>query len=64
MGWNDHLNEFNFVKVCPKCGKKFKVCETEQIPGFRDTEYMFCPYCGEKVRASMEYEFTTFKMEG
>lgn len=63
MGWNDYLENFNYVAKCPKCGKKFKVYETEQIPGFRDTEYMICPYCGEIVRASMEYEFTTYKME-
>ena len=63
MGWNDYLENFNYVVLCPKCGKKFRVYETEQIPGFRDTEYMICPYCGEIVRESMEYEFTTYKME-
>ena len=55
--------EFNYVDVCPKCKKKFRVYESNQIPGFRDTEYMICPYCGETVRASMEYEYTTEKME-
>ena len=65
MGWNDHLNDndFNFVESCPKCKKKFKVLETEQIPGFRDTEEMICPYCGHIVRTSMTYEFTTFPLE-
>lgn len=63
MGWNDHLEDFNYVALCPKCGKKFKVYETDQIPGFRDTEYMICPYCGEIVRASMEHEYATEKME-
>lgn len=65
MGWNDHLSDkdFNFVASCPKCGKKFKVVETEQIPGCRFPEDMVCPYCGEVVRTSMEYEYSTFKME-
>lgn len=63
MGWNDHLNDFNYVNVCKKCRRRYKVYETEQIPGFRDTEYEICPYCGEINRASMEYEFSTEKME-
>lgn len=63
MGWNDHLEDFNYVSQCPKCEKKFRVYETDQIPGFRDTEYMICPYCGEIVKASMEHEYTTEKME-
>lgn len=64
MGWNDHLNnDFDYVDSCPKCGKKFKVSTTEQIPGFRAREYLYCPYCGTEVRSSMECEFSSYKME-
>ena len=63
MGWNDRFNDFDYVSVCKKCGRRYKVYETEQIPGFRDKEYEVCPYCGETNRASMEYEFSTEKME-
>ena len=49
--------------MCPKCHKKFKVYEVEQIPGFRDNEYMICPYCGEIVKASMEHEYATEKID-
>ena len=63
MGWNDHLEEFNYIAMCPKCHKKFKVYEVEQIPGFRDNEYMICPYCGEIVKASMEHEYATEKID-
>lgn len=56
-------NSFNFIATCPKCGKQFRVYEVEQIPGFRDTEEMICPYCKHVCRTSLEYEFTTQKME-
>lgn len=56
-------NSFNFITTCPKCGKQFRVYEVEQIPGFRDTEEMICPYCKHVCRTSLEYEFMTQKME-
>ena len=65
MGWNDRLEleNFSYVATCPKCGKRFKVYEYEQIPGFRDTERLICPYCNTTVYESMEYEYGTEKME-
>lgn len=63
MDWNDCLEDFNYLAKCPKCEKKFKVYQTDQTPGFRDTEHMVCPYCGEIVRSSMEYEYATGKIE-
>lgn len=62
MFFVNHLKEQSYVVSCPKCKRKFKVYETNQIPGFRDTEDMICPYCGEKVKTSMEYEYTTEKI--
>lgn len=65
MGWNDHLedNNFNYVQKCPKCGKKFKVYEEEQVPGFRFPDPMICPYCNHVICKSMEVEFFTYKIE-
>ena len=65
MGFNDHMadKEFNLVCLCPKCNKKFKVIQTEQIPGFRSPEDLVCPYCGHVLRTSMEWEFTSYEIE-
>jgi hypothetical protein len=32
----------------------------EQEPGFRDTEELICPYCGEIIKESMEYIYFTY----
>lgn len=58
------MNDFNYIQTCPECGKQFKVYEEDQIPGFRFPEDMVCPYCKHVCRTSLEYEFTTEKMEG
>ena len=62
---SDHLdlNENKYTDKCPHCGKEFLVTEYEQIPGFRDIEEETCPYCNKTVRTSMEYEFTTERIE-
>jgi endogenous inhibitor of DNA gyrase (YacG/DUF329 family) len=57
------MDDFNYVSKCPKCGKHFKVYETEQTPGFRFPEDMICPYCGEVVKTSMEFEYTTYEID-
>jgi len=56
------INNFSYIEICPKCNKKFRVYEEEQIPGFRDMEYMICPYCKKTIRQSMEYEYVTEKI--
>ena len=62
MGWNDHLLEpEEYEMTCPHCGKKFGYYETEQTPGFRMKEYLYCPYCDKEIESSMEYEWTVFK---
>lgn len=63
MGWNDHLENLSRVMECKECKQKFKVYETEQVPGFRDIEFLICPYCGKVLRESMEYEFITERLE-
>ena len=65
MGWNDHLEDyrFNYVCVCPHCGKQFLVYEEEQIPGFRNLEDMICPYCNSVVKQSMEFEYRTYEIK-
>ena len=57
------MDDFNYVSKCPKCGKYFKVYETEQVPGFRFPEDMVCPYCGEVVKTSMEFEYKTYEVD-
>lgn len=35
---------------CGKCGKEFLVqVTTMNVPGGKDKEVIYCPYCGEKV---------------
>ena len=57
------MNDFNYIKECECCHKKFRVYETDQIPGCRFPEDLVCPYCGELLRTSLEYEFMTEKLE-
>lgn len=48
------------LSTCPKCHKRFRVMMEEQEPGFRDTEELICPYCGEIIKESMEYIYFTY----
>lgn len=61
----NHLNDTSLEQelvTCPKCHKLFKCMESEQTPGFRDKDYLCCPYCGNVLRSSMEYEFFCSKL--
>ena len=51
------------IDICKKCGKKFWVEATPQVPGFRWEEDEICPYCGNINRTSMTWEFYTEKYE-
>ena len=64
MGYNDDygFEDFSYRKTCPKCKKRFEVTEIEQVPGFRWKEDLKCPYCGEVLCTSMEYEYITRKV--
>ena len=66
MGWNDHIsdNYSSETEQCPKCGKRFICITEEQVPGFRERDEKICPYCGEELCSSMEYEYTCRKIEG
>lgn len=59
MGWWNHCFDDHFeVKTeCPKCGKKFRYCYQDQVPGFRMKDELYCPYCKEELERSMEIEF-------
>ena len=66
MGINSFLIEeqdtsSTYDIVCPHCREVFECTEYEQVPGFRDMEDMYCPYCGKVVRSSMEYYFHTHR---
>ena len=64
MGWNDHIGdpEERIIK-CPDCGKRFRVWEEEQVPGFREKDYLYCPYCKKQLASSMEVEYNVSKIE-
>lgn len=63
MGYNDRLCDNRWDRVnCPKCNNVYECIEEEQVPGCRSMDYEVCPYCGEVIQSSMEYEFTTRKL--
>ncbi len=49
---------------CPKCHNSFSYYKQEQIPGHRDRDYLICPWCGEEISSSMEYDYPNVKKEG
>ena len=51
---------------CKKCGKEFEVhVTTMNVPGGKDKEEIFCPYCHEENGYRMTSGFVyTFKKEG
>ncbi len=65
MGWNDHIFDTPLereLEKCKNCGKTY-VCSTEdQIPGFRDKEYDYCPFCGNINASSMDVDFLCRKL--
>ncbi len=64
MGWNDHLYDTeNSIVVCNHCNKKYLQWTEDQIAGFRDKDYDYCPYCGESNGSSMEVEYHNSKIE-
>lgn len=63
MGYNDRLSYVRWDRACcPKCKEAYECREEEQEPGCRSKDYEICPYCGEVIQSSMEYEFTTRKL--
>ena len=58
----DYSAEYG-IKVCPKCRRKYKQRTEEQVPGFRDKDYDYCPYCGANNGSSMEVEFFNSKLD-
>jgi len=64
MGYNDHLlDESGKIVTCCHCGKKYMQWTEEQVPGFRDKEYDYCPFCCEVNRSSMHLVFHNSKIE-
>lgn len=63
MSQINHLwdNDWEIV-VCKSCGRKYKQWQEDQVPGFRDVEYDYCPYCHEVNGQSMEVDFINRKV--
>lgn len=60
----NHLDRIYEIKTtCKKCNKDYLQWTEEQIAGFRDRDYDFCPYCGAENGSSMEVEFHNRKMD-
>ncbi|MBO5728623.1 MAG: hypothetical protein J6R43_02155 [Paludibacteraceae bacterium] len=55
----------NYIKTCSKCGKKFQVqVTTMNVPGGKEKEEIFCPYCGSEEGYRMTSGFVyTYKLE-
>ncbi len=51
------------IKACPKCHRKYKQRTEEQVPGSREKDYDYCPYCGANNGGSMELEFFNSKLD-
>ena len=43
--------------ICKHCGKPYYQDYEDQVPGFRDMDYDYCPYCKEVNGQSMTYEY-------
>lgn len=56
------FNEWTHVVECQNCGKPYRQDCEEQVPGFRDRDYDYCPYCGHKNGSSMEVEYSNSKL--
>lgn len=54
-----------YEMTCEKCGKKFKVqVTTMNVPGGKDKEEIWCPYCHAENGYRMTSGFVnTFKIE-
>lgn len=58
MGANDHFFDTpDEVVVCSNCHKQFSYWTEDQVPGFRDKDYLICPYCHAELSSSMDIEF-------
>ena len=44
-------------ELCDNCRKKFKYELSPQIPGFREREYLYCPWCKSKLDSSMTWDY-------
>lgn len=53
----DDTDTSRYTMDCPECHKKMEVVETDQTPGFRDTSYLYCPWCEAKITSSREVDY-------
>jgi hypothetical protein len=60
---NRELETYQVEKICKACGKRYKQIQEEQISGFRDRSYDYCPYCGEENGSSMSWDYYNSKID-
>ena len=56
----------DYTMNCEKCGRKFRVqVTTMNVPGGKEKEEIFCPYCGHENGYRMTSGFVyTYKIDG
>ena len=67
MNGNDVIamydNWYSHTVVCPKCKKPYRQDREDQVPGFRDMDYDYCPYCNNINGKSMTYEYHNYPID-
>lgn len=60
-----NTNMEDYIMTCSKCGKEFRVVVTTMgVPGGKDKEEIFCPYCHSEEGYRMTSGFVyTHKIE-
>lgn len=50
-------------RICPDCKAKLIVEFENQITGFRDMSYLFCPKCDREIERSMSVDYMRIEVE-
>lgn len=62
MGYNDYMYDKYTSKrhstACYNCKTELNIIESDQTPGFRETEYCRCPVCKTVLDESREVSFS------
>lgn len=61
-GQLQEYEEWDRIKRCPACKKPYRQSCEQQVPGFRDKSYDYCPYCKTLHGSSMEVDFINYPL--